>query len=105
MGVKVIDNKQHSKTQFSDDEEEVKRVVRSTKDKRYEDITNLIKTIRNRKKIKDMSSLITNFEELVRAYQKALPVVTKEENGVTPRFFVRALAELDDFITESWENR
>ncbi|XP_059474549.1 eukaryotic translation initiation factor 3 subunit C [Neocloeon triangulifer] len=90
---------------FSDDEEEAKRVVRSTKEKRYEELTNLIKQIRNHKKIKDMSSMLSSFEELTRAYQKALPVVTKEENGVTPRFYVRILAELDAFINEVWEDK
>lgn len=80
-------------------------MVRSTKDKRYEDITNLIKVIRNHKKIKDMSSCISSFEELVRAYQKALPVISKEEDGVTPRFFVRALAELEDFVNDTWNDR
>ncbi|XP_073832102.1 eukaryotic translation initiation factor 3 subunit c [Musca autumnalis] len=90
---------------FSDDEEEVKRVVRSTKEKRYENITALIKTIRNHKKIKDMASILTTFEDLTRAYQKALPVISKEENGITPRFYVRCLAELEDFINEVWEDR
>lgn len=52
-----------------------------------------------------MASIITSFEDLNRAYTKALPVITKEENGVTPRFFVRALAELEDFITEMWDDR
>lgn len=46
--------------QFSDDEEETKRVVRSTKEKRYEEIANLIKLIRNYKKIKDMSSMLSS---------------------------------------------
>lgn len=90
---------------FSDEEEEVKRVVRSTKEKRYEDLTNLIKAIRNHRKIKDMASLLQSFEDLTRAYQKALPVIMKEENGITPRFYVRALAELEDFINEVWEDR
>ncbi|XP_037935140.1 eukaryotic translation initiation factor 3 subunit C [Teleopsis dalmanni] len=91
--------------QFSDDEEEVKRVVRSTKEKRYENLTAIIKSIRNHKKIKDMSSILTSFEDLTRAHQKALPVITKEENGITPRFYVRCLAELEDFINEVWEDR
>lgn len=94
-----------SQQQFSDEEEEVKRVVRSTKEKRYEELSNLIKTIRNHRKIKDMASILQSFEDLTRAYQKALPVISKEENGVTPRFFVRALAELEDFINEVWEDR
>lgn len=79
--------------------------MRSTKEKRYEDLTNLIKAIRNHRKIKDMASLLQSFEDLTRAHQKALPVITKEENGVTPRFYVRALAELEDFINEVWEDR
>lgn len=90
---------------FSDDEEEVKRVVRSTKEKRYEELTNLIKLIRNYKKIKDMSSMLTSFEDLQRAYVKALPVVQKEEGGQTPRFYTRCLVELEDFITEMWEDK
>lgn len=83
----------------------MKRVVRSTKEKRYEDLTNLIKAIRNHRKIKDMASLLQSFEDLTRAYQKALPVIMKEENGVTPRFYVRVLAECEDFINEVWEDR
>ena len=90
---------------FSDEEEETKRVVRSTKEKRYEEIANLIKLIRNYKKIKDMSSMLTSFEDLMRAYQKALPVITKEESGQTPRFYVRCLVEMEDFIVEVWEDR
>ncbi|XP_066583965.1 eukaryotic translation initiation factor 3 subunit C [Prorops nasuta] len=90
---------------FSDEEEETKRVVRSTKEKRYEEIANLIKLIRNYKKIKDMSSMLTSFEDLMRAYQKALPVIAKEENGQTPRFYVRCLVEMEDFINEVWEDR
>lgn len=91
--------------QFSDDEEEVKRVVRSAKEKRYEELTNIIKQIRNYKKIKDMSSMLTSFEDLQKAYMKALPVISKEEGGQTPRFFTRCLVEMEDFINEMWEDR
>lgn len=79
--------------------------MRSTKEKRYEELSNLIKAIRNHRKIKDMASILQSFEDLTRAYQKALPVITKEENGVTPRFLIRALAELEDFINDVWEDR
>lgn len=36
---------------------------------------------------------------------KAAPVIQKEENGQTPRFFVRCLVEMEDFINEMWEDR
>lgn len=68
-------------------------------------MSNIIKSIKNHRKIKDMSSILTSFEDLTRAYSKALPVITKEENGVTPRFIIRAFVELEDFINEVWEDR
>lgn len=41
----------------------------------------------------------------MRAYQKALPVIAKEESGQTPRFYIRCLVEMEDFINEVWEDR
>lgn len=41
----------------------------------------------------------------MRAYQKALPVIAKEEGGQTPRFYIRCLVEMEDFINEVWEDR
>jgi len=88
--------------QFSDEEEDVKRVVRSAKDKRYEELQGIIKTMRNHKKIKDMSKLLTDFEDLGKAYDKSKKVVEKEGN---PRFYIRCLVELEDFVNECWEDR
>lgn len=90
--------------QFSDDEDDVKRVVRSVKEKRYGELTSIIKNIRNHKKIKDIGSILSSFEEFTRAYAKSLPVIMKEE-GATPRFVARALVELEDFINEMWEDK
>ena len=71
--------------QYSDDEDDVKRVVRSAKDKRYEALNEIIKNIRNSKKINDFNKMETQFMDLQKAFDKARPVVAKEENGVTPR--------------------
>ena len=90
---------------MSDDEEDIKRVVRSAREKRYEDLNKIIKNIRNSKKIKDFTKMESGFLELVKAYEKAKPVVEKEENGVTPRFFVRVLVELEEVVNEQWEDR
>ena len=49
--------------------------------------------------------IILGFEDLCKAYQKALPVVAKEESGKTPRFFIRCLAELEDFINAMWDDK
>ena len=90
--------------QYSDDED-VKRVVRSQKEKRYEELSNIIKSIRNHKKIKDIGSMLSSFEDFTRAYTKAQPVIQKEEKGVIPRFVIRALVELEDFINVTWDDK
>ncbi|XP_048581794.1 eukaryotic translation initiation factor 3 subunit C isoform X2 [Nematostella vectensis] len=86
---------------FSDEEEETKRVVRSQKDKRFDELSNVIKQLKNHKKIKDMAKCLTEFENLGRAFTKAKAVVDKE--GIPP-FFIRALSELEDFVKENWED-
>ena len=91
---------------FSDDEEETKRVVRSAKEKHYEELNNIIKLIRNHKKIKDVAKLLSGFEDLTRAFQKAKSsVIDKEEGGRIPKFYIKCLVELEDFVNENWEDR
>lgn len=48
---------------------------------------------------------MASFEDLQKAYTRAAPVVQKEESGIAPRFFVRALAELDDWVSGAWTDR
>uniref|UniRef100_A0A4W4GQN5 Eukaryotic translation initiation factor 3 subunit C n=1 Tax=Electrophorus electricus TaxID=8005 RepID=A0A4W4GQN5_ELEEL len=87
---------------LSDDEEDTKRVVRSAKDKRFEELTNLIKTIRNAMKIRDMSKCLEEFEQLCRAFLKSKAIVDKE--GV-PQFYIRLLADLEDYLNQLWEDK
>ncbi|WAR03841.1 EIF3C-like protein, partial [Mya arenaria] len=68
----------------------------------YDDLKNIIKDLKNKKKIKDLSNVLTEFESLLKAYDKAKKVVEKE--GI-PRFYIRTLVELEDFVTECWEDR
>ena len=89
---------------MSDEEDDVKRIVRSAKEKRYELLHTIIKSIRNSKKIKDFYKMETSFKDLCSAHEKAKPVIAKEENGVTPRFYVRILVEMEDLINETWED-
>ena len=87
---------------LSEDEEDTKRVVRSAKDKRFEELTNLIKTIRNAMKIRDVTKCLEEFELLCKAYGKPKSIVDKE--GV-PRFYIRILADLEDYLNELWEDK
>lgn len=70
--------------------------------RRFEELTNLIRTIRNAMKIRDVTKCLEEFELLGRAYSKAKSIVDKE--GV-PRFYVRLLADLEDYLNEVCEPR
>lgn len=90
---------------FSDDEEETKRQVKSAKDKHSEQLHELIKSIKNGKKIKDFTKILPDFEELIRKYAKVKTVLDKESDGKTPRFLIKSLVELEDFVEQCWEDR
>ena len=69
--------------------------MRSAKEKRYEQLHNIMKSIRNSKKIKDFNKMETSFQELTKAYDKAKNVIAKEEGGITPRL-------VSENATASW---
>ncbi|XP_071946324.1 eukaryotic translation initiation factor 3 subunit C-like [Antedon mediterranea] len=89
---------------FSDDEEDTKRVVRSAKDKKFEEINDVIRLIKNHKKIKDISKVLTGFEDLLKCFQKNKAVLSTDDKKL-PRFYIRTLVELEDFINECWEDK
>ena len=51
----------------------------------------------NHKKIKDMMSILTDFDNLTKAFDKAKKVVDAEGK---PRFYLKCLVELEDFVSE-----
>ena len=79
--------------------------MKSAKEKRYESLTTIIKNIRNSKKINDFNKMESSFAELGKAYDKAKPVIAKEENGVVPKFYVRILVEMEDLVNKTWEDK
>ncbi|XP_065511357.1 eukaryotic translation initiation factor 3 subunit C-like protein isoform X2 [Caloenas nicobarica] len=88
---------------LSEDEEDTKRVVRSARDKRFEELSGLIRSLRNAMKIRDVPRCLEEFEGLGRAWAKARGVVG--DGGGTPRFYLRILADLEDFLNELWEDK
>jgi len=83
----------------SDDE---KRVVRSSKDKRFSEINETIKSIRNHKKIKDISKTLECYDSLVKIYAKSKAVI--EKSG-SPKAFIRCIADLEVFVQEVWDDK
>ena len=68
-------------------------------------------------KIKDFNKMLTSYEELLKAFDKAKPVIVKEREkdksegkgtswlvGDSPRFYIRILVEMEKLINETWED-
>lgn len=81
----------------SDDDAPKRAVMRSHSDKRYAQINDVIKAMKNHMKIEDFAALSTDFGSLNQAYEK-LKMVLKDE--VVPPFFIKALGTLDQFVVK-----
>lgn len=88
--------------QQSDDEEEVRHVVRSAKEKCWDALQDTIKLMQNACKIRDMSKLIDQFENLVKVYIKHKSVIQKEG---TPRFYIKCLVDTEDYVNNLWQDK
>ncbi|GAO47560.1 hypothetical protein G7K_1764-t2 [Saitoella complicata NRRL Y-17804] len=83
----------------SDEEEETKRVVKSAKDKRYDEIVSSVSVIANATKINDWVTISTEFDKLNKLTQK-----TKQLDGRIPRVYIKAIGKLEDALNESVKN-
>lgn len=89
----------------SDSEEESeRRVVKAHKDRKFEELKDLIRQAKNFKNIKDMSKLLGTFEELCKVFEKTKAVLTRQGLSI-PRFYIRNLVELEDFVNEQWDDK
>ncbi|KAK9451749.1 eukaryotic translation initiation factor 3 subunit 8 N-terminus-domain-containing protein [Limtongia smithiae] len=77
------------------EEDESKRVVKSAKDKRLDEIDATIRTIDNGKKINDWSLISNEFDKLNKLISKG------NQSTAAPKSYIIAVAELEDFMNET----
>jgi len=83
----------------SSSEDEEKRVVRSQKDKRFDEMLNVVKSMKNHMKINDWVSISNDYDTLQKQLTKAKNVIKKE--GI-PRFYFKAMLNLQDVLKEAY---
>ncbi|KAI9850803.1 MAG: Translation initiation factor 3 subunit c [Thelocarpon superellum] len=76
-------------------DEERTTLVKSAKDKRFEELEATIKSIENAEKINDWAHISAEFDKLNRQ------VVKLVQSGTTPKVYVKAIADLEDFMNET----
>ncbi|KAF9327031.1 Translation initiation factor 3 subunit c [Linnemannia elongata] len=84
----------------SDSEDDTVRVVRSAKDKRFEEIEQAVTSMINGQKINDWVSAQNEFDRANKGLQKAAGIIS--QTGV-PKFYIRAVADLEKTIQAALE--
>ncbi|KAF2500363.1 eukaryotic translation initiation factor 3 subunit C [Lophium mytilinum] len=89
-----------SEEEDSSDDERVK-VVKSAKDKRFEELEGTIRLIENAEKINDWAVISEQFEKL----NRQVPALIKQNDGKPPKLYIKAIADLETVMLETIEKQ
>ncbi|KAG8631399.1 hypothetical protein KVT40_000539 [Elsinoe batatas] len=92
--------KEASEESESDDEDRV-TVVKSAKDKRFDELEAIIKQIENAEKINDWNVISDAFDKM----NKLVPVLQRNNNGKSPKLYIKTIAELETSTAEAIEKQ
>jgi len=84
------------------DEEDTKRVVKSVRDRRFDELRDTVQRIRNAININDWIAIQNEFDKLNKQIQKANALIEKE--GM-PSFYYQILIEIEDHAKEVYEKK
>jgi translation initiation factor 3 subunit C len=83
------------------DDEDVNKVLKSAKDKRFDELEATIRLIENAQKINDWAVISEQFDKLIRQ----VPTLTKQNEGKIPKLYIQAVADLETVVVETHEKQ
>jgi len=82
------------------DEEKV-TVVKSAKDKRFDELEGTIRLIENAEKISDWNTANDNYDKMIRQ----LPILFRDLGGKPPKVYIQTISDLETQVAEAFEKQ
>ncbi|KAK7191164.1 Translation initiation factor 3 subunit c [Paraphaeosphaeria sporulosa] len=83
------------------DEDEGAKVLKSAKDKRFEELEGTIRLIENAEKINDWAVIQEQFDKL----NRQIPALIRQNDGRVPKVYIQAIADLETTMNETLEKQ
>ncbi|KAL9085416.1 MAG: hypothetical protein Q9159_004705 [Coniocarpon cinnabarinum] len=85
----------------SSEEEDKPTVVKSAKDKRFEELEGTVRLIENAEKINDWNVISSEYDKL----NRQLPTILKNNDGKAPKVYIKTVANLETQMVEAHEKQ
>ncbi|QIW95540.1 hypothetical protein AMS68_001058 [Peltaster fructicola] len=89
-----------SEAENSEDENKV-TVVKSAKDKRFDELEGTIRLIENAEKISDWHTINDQYDRM----NRQVPVLIRDLDGKAPKIYVKTVAELENMVQEAFDKQ
>lgn len=90
---------------FDDSEsDEERRVVRSQKEKRFDELQATIRILKNSSKIKDWTKILQDYDKIQNQISNPKLRTAIQQEGV-PIFYLKTICWLSDFVEEAFSNK
>lgn len=86
----------------NEDDTDTKRVVKAAKDKRFEEMSSTVESMKNAMKINDWVNLHENFDKVNKQLEKVMRIT---EAVKAPTLYIKTLVMLEDFLNEALANK